>query len=176
MIGLIENLIKLESPTTTVKHLELNYHIDVNVPRYLVCDRKKIHRILLNLLGNAIKFTESGQISIQVKCLERTPSNVHLQFGVSDTGIGIPIELQDKVFDRFFRVNPSYKGVYKGHGLGLHIAHAYVSLLGGHITLESKENVGTTFYFDLNCKIGDDQDLISKDQSILDDMPPYELP
>ena len=153
----IQNLIKLERPTTTVKQLALNYHIDVNVPPYIISDRKKIHRILLNLVGNAIKFTQSGQISINVTCLERSQSHIHLQFSVADTGIGIPNELQSKVFDRFFRVDPSYNGVYKGYGLGLHIVHAYVSLLGGHITLSSQENVGTTFYFDLNCDISKEQ-------------------
>ena len=159
----IQNLIKLEGPTITVKQLTVNYHIDEKIPNYIISDRKKIHRILLNLVGNAIKFTPAGAIFIHVKCLERTLSHVHVQFSVADTGIGIPKELQSKVFDRFFRANPSYHGIYKGYGLGLHIAHAYATLLGGHITLNSQENVGSTFYFDLTCEIAAPR--ISNDQS-----------
>lgn len=152
----IQDLVKLELPTTKLKGLGLEVSIEESVPRYIVSDRKKIHRILLNLLGNAIKFTKSGKVTIEVKCLDRKKSKVHLEFGVADTGIGIPKEMQAKVFDRFFRVTPSYKGLYAGHGLGLHIAQSYVSLLGGHITLTSEEGVGTTFHFDLQCKVADD--------------------
>jgi two-component system, OmpR family, aerobic respiration control sensor histidine kinase ArcB len=149
----IEELVQLELPTTTLKKLKLLVAIDEEVPQYIISDRKKIHRILLNLLGNAIKFTQSGCITIEVKCLNKEKSRTHLQFGVADTGIGIPIELQEKVFDRFFRVTSSYKGLYTGHGLGLHIAQSYVSLLGGHITLTSEEGVGSTFHFDIQCAI-----------------------
>lgn len=154
----INNLIKLERPTTTAKNLGLVVDIAPTVPRYIINDRKKIHRILLNLLGNAIKFTPSGQITVQVKCLECTDkadSDVKLRFSVIDTGIGIPADKQDKVFDRFFRVTPSYKGLYKGHGLGLHIAQSYAKLLGGEIALISEEGVGSTFYFDIQCQIAE---------------------
>jgi PAS domain S-box-containing protein len=151
----IQDLVRLELPTTTLKHLKLAVTMDNDIPQYIVSDRKKIYRILLNLLGNAIKFTQSGQITIEVKCLDKDNTKAHLQFGVADTGVGIPKELQEKVFDRFFRVTSSYKGVYKGHGLGLHIAQSYVSLLGGHITLTSEEGVGSTFHFDVSCALGD---------------------
>jgi signal transduction histidine kinase len=117
----IDDLIKLERPTTVVKHLNLVVNIDKTIPQFIISDRKKIHRILLNLLSNAIKFTPKGEIKIQVKCLEETKEQYHLQFLIIDTGIGIPKELQAKVFDRFYRVEPSYKGIYKGYGLGLHI-------------------------------------------------------
>ena len=150
----IQDLVKLELPTTKLHHLGLEVAIDFNVPRYIISDYTKIHRILLNLLGNAIKFTKIGYIKIEIKCLESLDNLAHLQFSVADTGIGIPKDKQAKVFERFFRASPSYKGIYTGHGLGLHIAQSYVNLLGGHITLTSEENVGTTFSFDLRCKIG----------------------
>ena len=152
----INNLIKLERPTTTAKNLGLFVEIDQNVPRKIINDRKKIHRILLNLLGNAIKFTSSGHITIEVKCLKKSSNDVQLRFCVIDTGIGIPIDKQDQVFDRFFRVSPSYKGIYKGHGLGLHIAQNYAKLLGGRIALTSEEDVGSTFYFDIHSQLADD--------------------
>lgn len=156
----IDDLVKLERPTTTAKHLGLYVEIDDSVPHRIISDRKKIHRILLNLLGNAIKFTKTGHITIQVTCLEQTNDELRLQFSVADTGIGIPQAMQQQVFERFFRVTPSYTGIYKGHGLGLHIASSYVQLLGGHITLTSEEGVGSTFHFDIQCLAAKDNETI----------------
>lgn len=150
----IDDLIRLESPATALKGLSLKASIAQDVPRYIVSDRKKVHRILLNLLGNAIKFTQSGCITLGIDCLYREDDKVHLKFSVSDTGIGIPEEVQTKVFQRFFKVSSSYKGIYTGHGLGLHIAQSYATLLGGHITLTSTVGVGTTFNFDVLCAVG----------------------
>jgi two-component system, OmpR family, aerobic respiration control sensor histidine kinase ArcB len=150
----IDDLIKLERPTTILKNLGLTADIDSSVPRYLVSDRKKIHRVLLNLLGNSIKFTQTGHITIEVNCLPSEDNQVHLQFGVSDTGIGIAKDIQEQIFERFFRASPSYKGIYNGYGLGLSIAQSYVSLLGGTITLTSEVGRGTTFYFDIICTKG----------------------
>lgn len=168
----IDDLIKLERPTTTAKHLGLNLEMDKSIPRTIISDRKKIQRILLNLLGNAIKFTHSGQITVNIKCLERKNETIKIQFSVSDTGIGIPQEFQDKVFDRFFRYTPSFKGIYKGHGLGLHIARTYVQLLGGQISLVSKEGVGSTFQFDLECNIAKEDLFLQLSQKIADPVSP----
>lgn len=148
----VNDLIKLERPTTTAKHLGLFVEIDEKIPQILISDRRKIQRILLNLLGNAIKFTKSGHITVKIKYLGQNNDFIKLQFGVSDTGIGIPQELHHKVFERFYRSSPSYKGVYKGHGLGLHIVKTYVQLLGGQIALISKEGTGSTFQFELQFK------------------------
>ncbi|RUR06446.1 PAS domain-containing sensor histidine kinase [Legionella sp. km772] len=161
----IEELIRLESPATTLKGLGLNVSIASNVPQYIRSDRRKIHRILLNLLGNAIKFTQSGSITLGIECLYHEGDNVHLKFSVSDTGIGIPEELQGQVFQRFFKVSSSYKGIYAGHGLGLHIAQTYVTLLGGHITLTSTVGVGTTFNFDVLCVEGKPPKALEKQSS-----------
>ncbi len=149
------DLIRLESPATSLKHLALKANIAPDVPRYICSDRNKIHRILLNLLGNAIKFTQTGSITLSIECLHQNASSTHLKFGVSDTGIGIPEDVQAQVFNRFFKVSSSYKGIYTGHGLGLHIAQSYVTLLGGHITLTSKVGEGSTFHFDLECPLGE---------------------
>lgn len=150
----IDDLIRLETPAIALKHLQLKSDISSDVPRHIISDRNKIHRILLNLLGNAIKFTQSGQITLGIECLHHSTTHVHLKFNVSDTGIGIPEEVQEHIFNRFFKVRSSYKGLYNGHGLGLHIAQSYVALLGGHITLTSKEGKGSTFHFDLKCGLG----------------------
>ncbi|KTD53577.1 sensory box histidine kinase/response regulator [Legionella santicrucis] len=161
----IDDLIKLEAPTIATKNLTFTCTIDPNVPQFIVSDRKKIHHILLNLLGNAVKFTQVGGITLTVKPLSFTAFHTLLHFSVSDTGIGIPEMQKDKVFEQFFRVNPSYEGNQMGYGLGLHIVQSYVTLLGGHLTLESKEEEGTTISFDLSCRIGFKENLISNDKS-----------
>jgi PAS domain S-box-containing protein len=151
----IHDLVKLESPATTVKQLNFKAQIESGVPRFIRSDRNKIHRILLNLIGNAIKFTQSGCITLGIDCLHLDAATAHLKFSVSDTGIGIPVEAQSQVFNRFFKVSSSYKGIYEGNGLGLHIAQSYVELLGGHITLTSKVGIGSTFNFDIVCDLGE---------------------
>ncbi|KTD25385.1 sensory box sensor histidine kinase/response regulator [Legionella lansingensis] len=153
---------RLELPAIKLKNLDLNIDVDEKIPQTIISDRVKLHRVLLNFIGNAIKFTEKGRISLKVKQHTRTQDNVILEFIVSDTGIGIDDELQEKVFDRFFRINPSYKGVYQGHGIGLHIAKKYVNLLGGEITLKSKLGTGSRFSFTINVFIEEDAPPLQK--------------
>lgn len=150
----VQDLVQLELPSTQLKGIELRVDLDESIPQFIVSDRTKLHRILLNLLGNAIKFTQEGSVTIKLKCLSCTKKQVDIQFCVVDTGIGIPLAVQEKVFDRFFRASPSYKGIYAGHGIGLHIAQAYARLLGGEVSLLSHEGAGTSFYFTLPCKVG----------------------
>lgn len=153
----IEAIGKLELPTIKLKGLEFKLNIDEDTPQYVISDRVKLHRILLNLLGNAIKFTKEGYVGIDVKVLKKNKKNVELEFRVVDTGIGINIESQEKVFDQFFRADPSYNGIYRGHGIGLHIAQKYVALLGGNIQLTSEIGKGTCFYFTLALKIDENK-------------------
>ncbi len=150
----IDDIIQLERPTTMLKGIALNVEVDANVPKYIITDRTKLHRVLLNLLGNAIKFTQSGTILIKIGVLEEDLMITRLQFSVMDTGIGISIDQQAKVFERFFRANSSYDGVYSGYGVGLHIAHSYVALLGGELQFTSVDGEGSTFYFDLPVSVG----------------------
>lgn len=145
----IMSIIELERPTTHMKGLDLRIGIDSSIPKYIKTDRTKLHRILLNLLGNAIKFTDKGYVSIEAKLIKIYNSEATIRFSVVDSGIGIAKDQQDKVFDRFHRAVSSYKGVYAGHGVGLHIAQTYAALLGGTITLESELGVGTHFNVDL---------------------------
>lgn len=153
--NVIRSLIKLENPTTITQNIELKCVIANDVPQFIVSDRKKITHILLNLIGNAIKFTKRGHVSIDVSLLSITDNRVKLRFEVIDTGVGIPENLQDKVFERFFKVEPSFKGNYRGYGLGLHIVRSYVELLGGKISICSQEGSGTSVCFDLTCDLTD---------------------
>ena len=151
----IDEIVRLEEPSTLAKGIDLIGLVDEKIPYCLIGDHDKVHHILLNLVGNAIKFTEDGRIEVGVALVRDDDTHASLAFRVTDTGIGIPLVMQDKIFDRFFRISPSYAGVYTGHGVGLHIAQSYTQLLGGNITLTSEPNVGTTFYFELRFQKGD---------------------
>lgn len=142
----------------TKGQISLNFHVDEDVPEYILSDRIKIDRILLNLIGNAVKFTSSGSITVRVIVLEQNEQISTVQFDITDTGIGIPEDQIDKIFERFYRVNPSYQSKYKGHGIGLFIAHKFVSLLGGKISVKSKLGEGTTFSVILPFKLGNPLD------------------
>lgn len=152
---MLNDIIELEQPSTQLKGLQLIADFDKNIPSAVIGDYTKLHRILLNLLGNAIKFTQRGHVRIDVTLQKTYRTKVNVRFTVADTGIGIPDELQAKVFDRFFRITPSYKGVYAGSGIGLHIAQSYAHLLGSNIHLVSQVGVGTNFYFDIDLDIAD---------------------
>lgn len=143
-------------------------NIDSNIPQFLVSDRKKIHRILLNLIGNAIKFTKQGHIELKIELLEKQndQSQITLKFHVIDTGIGVPEKSKQHLFERFFKGSPSYKAEYKGYGLGLNIAKTYTHLLGGTISFESTEGVGSDFYAILTLKIANENEIASYQEKI----------
>lgn len=152
---LVQGIVDLEEPSTILKKIQLLANIDEKIPNILIGDQKKIHHILLNLVGNSIKFTTTGCVEIKIILLEKQKNSVQLQFQIIDTGKGIPPEALDKIFDAFYRVSPSYKGLDKGHGLGLHIAQSYTQLLGGKISVASKLDEGSKFSFSLALKIAD---------------------
>ncbi|HIG0328520.1 TPA: ATP-binding protein [Legionella pneumophila] len=158
----IAELVHLEMPSIKLKQLDLLVNIDKKIPRIIKTDRIKLHRIILNLLGNAIKFTESGYIAIDIKLLELNNETGLIYFAISDTGIGIPEDQQTKIFDRFHRIIPSSIGKYKGHGVGLHIVQSYVTLLGGEIQVNSEPGIGTTFYFELPIQIEKENEVVNK--------------
>ncbi len=108
----------------------------------VLTDSTKLNQILINLIGNALKFTDKGQIKIIVRLKDN-----FLEFCVSDTGIGIPKEFHDKVFERFYQVQYSHSRIYEGTGLGLAISRAHVEMMGGKIWLTSEPGNGTSFYF-----------------------------
>lgn len=150
---LIQEVVEIEKPTIELKNLRLIIDVDPQIPSNLISDVTKVHRILLNLIGNAVKFTHQGSITLSVKLTALSNKNATLLFSVSDTGIGIPKNQQHRVYDRFFRVNPSYKGQYEGNGVGLHLAQSYAKILKSKIRLMSQEGIGTTFFFEIVCKI-----------------------
>lgn len=150
---MLNEIIELEFLTARLKNIELKTDIDEQVPHVVSGDRFKLYQILLNLIGNALKFTEKGYIKTTINLVSKNNDDIYLKFSVEDTGVGIPRDIQDKVFERFFTANPTYKGLYKGHGIGLNTVQKYVDLLGGEVKLTSKVGEGTTFYFTIPMKI-----------------------
>ncbi|MEW4561468.1 CHASE domain-containing protein [Bremerella sp. JC770] len=130
--------------------VELEYQVEHSVPRVLVGDARRLGQVLLNLIGNAVKFTERGEIELRVKRSEQdegSPHHVLLEFSVRDTGIGIPAEKLDSIFNVFEQADTSTTRRYGGTGLGLTISSKLVQQLGGQIWVESTPGVGSTFYF-----------------------------
>jgi two-component system sensor histidine kinase/response regulator len=129
------------------KGLELAYQVDSTIPRLLLGDAHRIKQVLINFLGNAIKFTETGEVVLRVVAEDITRDEVRLRFAVSDTGIGIPAEKQKLIFEAFSQADASTTRKYGGSGLGLAISSRIVKLMGGRIWVSSKTGEGATFYF-----------------------------
>ena len=154
--NLTKTVIDLEQAYVDLKAIKLIINIDNNIPTLLVGDQQKIHHILLNLISNAVKFTEKGHVNINIKPSEIRNDKVQVLFEVIDTGSGIPSKSLNKIFDLFYKVTPSYKGLEKGHGVGLHIVKTYVELLDGEIDVISKLNQGSKFSFSLTLKVANE--------------------
>ncbi len=129
------------------KNLELTSHIIPDVPTKLMGDPIRLRQILVNLIGNAIKFTEEGEVALKVESDPEKGELGILLFSISDTGIGIPEEKLETIFDSFTQADSSHTREYGGSGLGLAISKRLVGLMGGHLWVESKVGQGSTFCF-----------------------------
>jgi signal transduction histidine kinase/DNA-binding response OmpR family regulator len=139
--------------------LELVYHIEPAVPARFIGDSGRLRQVLVNLIGNAIKFTEKGEIVVQVKQERRVEDRVLLLFSVADTGIGIPKEKRADIFDAFAQADNTDARKYGGTGLGLTISSRLVGLFGGRMWVESEQHKGSTFYFTAEFRLASDQTL-----------------
>lgn len=142
---LVGEVVALIEPTAMNKGVEMRHAIDEAAPEWVLGDRYRLRQVLLNLLGNAVKFTEKGYISARVEIL----SNGLTRFEVKDSGIGIPAEKQEMIFDAFRQVDGSTTRRFGGTGLGLSISSRLVKLMGGKIEIESTPGQGSRFFFDL---------------------------
>jgi len=164
----IEESLELLSPKANEKGLDLSYLLEESIPKILVSDNTRLRQILVNLISNAIKFTPSGEVAIEVKPAAhglrridpgreldtefiRHPQQWLLHFSVRDTGIGIPLEKQGRLFKSFQQVDASTTRHYGGTGLGLAICKRLAELMGGSIWLESDAGKGATFHFTILC-------------------------
>ncbi|MEJ2175069.1 MAG: ATP-binding protein [bacterium] len=176
MLGLVEDVLdfsKIEAGKLTIEHVDFDLHAVVNstcriiaaqaaakgvefvvsimpeVPPAVRGDPHHLRQVLINLAGNAVKFTERGSVTVHVSVQEESESDVSLKFSVRDTGIGIPPEAQARIFDSFSQADQTTTRRFGGTGLGTTIAKQLVELMGGRISLESAVGLGSTFSFEL---------------------------
>ena len=137
------------------KQLELLFNVDCDVPEVLVGDPLRLGQVLSNLADNAVKFTAAGNVIVQIRCVECGPERAHLEFSVSDTGIGLSAEQQESLFDPFSQADSSTTREYGGTGLGLTICRDLVMRMGGDLWVRSEPGEGSTFGFEIVLPVGD---------------------
>ncbi|MFB3766673.1 MAG: ATP-binding protein [Methanotrichaceae archaeon] len=143
----IDGSMDLVARKAAEKYLTLNYLIEDRVPRIVVGDVTSLCQVLVNLLSNAVKFTDAGEISVSVTGHPRSDGKFNLHFAVQDTGIGIPQDRMNSLFQSFSQLDMSASRKYGGTGLGLAISKRLVELMGGNIWVESEPGRGSTFHF-----------------------------
>lgn len=153
--SVLHDISSLFQPAAKNKNLSFTIHYPDNVPDFFSGNRAAIYRILLNLVGNAIKFTEKGAVDLQVSINQNSssPRQCIAKFRIKDTGIGIAEENQKRIFDRYTRLSPSYERLYEGAGIGLSIVKKFVEELGGEICVTSQVGQGSVFLLVLPLEI-----------------------
>jgi protein-histidine pros-kinase len=145
--NLVFEAVRAQAVTAHKKGLEVTVTLADDVPARIVGDPTRVRQVITNLVGNAVKFTEQGDISVEVDVEERSISSVLLRFAVRDTGIGIPASRQGMIFEAFSQADDSTTRRFGGTGLGLTICTHLVQMMGGRVWLESVEGQGSCFYF-----------------------------
>jgi signal transduction histidine kinase len=121
--------------------------VDGEVPAMVAGDHARLRQVMTSLVGNALKFTEKGEVSVRVDCPEPDGHPDIVRFEVLDTGVGVPPDAQARIFERFEQADSSSTRLHSGAGLGLAIAHRLVRLMGGEMGLESRPGTGSRFWF-----------------------------
>ena len=150
----IEAVLELNASNADQKHLDLLYWIEPDVPAAMVSDRTRLQQILMNLVANAVKFTAKGEVLVRVRLMENPSGENRIHFSVRDTGIGIPQDRLDKLFQVFSQVDSSTTRRFGGTGLGLAISRRLVELMGGEIRVQSSHGHGSDFQFELPLQAG----------------------
>ncbi|KAI9728303.1 MAG: histidine kinase osmosensor [Cirrosporium novae-zelandiae] len=155
--GTVFNALKTLAVKANERYLTLCYQVDSSVPDYVIGDPFRLRQVILNLVGNAIKFTESGEVKLTIKNAENpkcADNEYCFEFAVSDTGIGIQEDKLDMIFDTFQQADGSTTRKFGGTGLGLSISKKLVDLMGGDVWVTSSYGTGSTFYFTCVVKLG----------------------
>ncbi len=151
--SLVDGVVSLFRPRAAAKGLTLSAMLAPDTPDFVTTDQHRLQQILVNLVGNAVKFTSRGSILLSVQRIPTESDPIILRFAVTDTGIGIPVDRRDRLFKPFSQVDSSTTRHYGGTGLGLAISHRLAHLLGGDIGVESEPGRGSTFFFTIRAPL-----------------------
>ncbi len=154
LIDLSEQIIDILKYKVHEKGLEMLLNISIDLPRFIYTDPVRLRQVLVNLLGNALKFTEKGEVEFKISVISYNDltGDAELEFSVKDTGIGIPEEMQQKIFESFSQADSTTTRQYGGTGLGLTISLKLVKMMGGNLQLESVNGIGSRFFFTVKVK------------------------
>lgn len=144
---LLDGVVAEFRTSAQAKGLDFQVDLQEGLPTVLHGDAKRLQQVLRHLLKNAIGFTSQGEVSLQIQKQSQTPDEETIQFSVRDTGIGIPKQQQELIFEEFTQLEKAFRRVHGGLGLGLTICKRFVPLMGGRIWVESEENKGSAFHF-----------------------------
>ncbi|MDR3441951.1 MAG: ATP-binding protein [Legionella sp.] len=162
LVQTLEQIIALYQARAQEKKLNLTLFIGNTLPHFVIGDKIRIHRIALELIGNALNFTDAGHVSIKVDLAKKANRELIIKMTVTDSGIGIPKEKQQEIYLQFKRLTPSYQGIYKGAGLGLYVVKQFIDELEGEIYVSSEPQQGTCF----SCLIPLQEPLLDDDSGI----------
>ncbi|MDR3502130.1 MAG: response regulator [Legionella sp.] len=141
----LQQIIDLNRAKAAQKKLELTLNFDSSLPEHLIGDKIRVHRIVLELIANALNFTNNGFVRLSAELAKKNNRELIIKLIVEDSGIGVPLERQQEIYVQFTRLTPSYQGIYKGAGLGLSVVKQFIDELGGEIYLESEPRKGSKF-------------------------------
>ncbi|PIB36002.1 hypothetical protein BFP72_11650 [Reichenbachiella sp. 5M10] len=162
IVEVCQNIAKAQETKAREKNIYLNVIYDEDIPKFVVCDGLRMSQILTNLIGNAIKFTNEGGVTLSLTKIMLTKQRVSIKFTVEDSGIGIPKDKQDKIFDSFSQASTSTTRQYGGTGLGLSITKRILDLQKIKINVFSIEGQGSRFYFTQTFQISETQEKVSE--------------
>ncbi len=161
---LMEKVKTTLTQTAAKKGIELLFYLDEKIQLPVMGDAHYLNRILMNLSSNAVKFTDEGKVEVRLTLVQEIDAQYEINFSISDTGIGIPKEQQQQIFEPFYQISSGNTRKYSGTGLGMSIARDLVAMMGGEITLESELGKGSRFAFNLKMPIATKIQAIQDDQ------------
>jgi PAS domain S-box-containing protein len=162
-----ENALQPVTMRAQQKGLELEWWVRGDLPEKVQGDPVRTRQVLINLLGNAVKFTDAGEVSLGIECLKRSEEEAEIRFEVRDTGVGIPAEHHSKIFDAFQQSDTSVTRQFGGTGLGLSISARIVRMMGGEIQVESTAGKGSRFFFTVKLKMAESAERTDKEEGKL---------